>query len=145
MTLELFLTKRRALYKGEVGLFPSFVPAADDMAVLAEGEEVEAKISSPKNIALQRYLWALVDKVAHNSSLFADKDHAMEQLKLRVRYAKMVMNDHGELELRAKSIKRASNEELQRLTNQIIQVVCSEVLPGMKASNLRKEIEEMVK
>jgi hypothetical protein len=47
------------------------------------------------------------------------------------------------LELKPKSLTRIDNEKLRLLTDKIIDIVCSEILPGMKENDLRREIEEM--
>lgn len=144
MAIETVLRKRRAKFPNEVGFFADNEMAAEDISTVAIDTEVMCKFTSPKNLQLQKYLWALVQKVHENTDRFVSKDHAMEQLKLRVRFAKLLTNDDGDLELVAKSIKRISNEELTRLTDQIIHVVCTELMPGMKPNELRREIEKMV-
>ena len=69
----------------------------------------------------------------------------MRDLKLRAAHTKVVYNDKTkELELRPKSLTRINNEQLRLLTDKIADIVCNEILPGMKPNDLKREIEEMV-
>lgn len=146
MTIEVSLRKRKAKFHGEVGFYPDDPVAEDDCRALPLDTDAMHVISSPKNLALQRYLWALVTLVANNTEFFIDKDDAMEKLKLKARFAKLVQDPKTKKwELVPKSLKRLSNEQLQRLVNRILHIVISEIIPNMDEKALRKEIEEMVK
>src|SRR4051812_18013373 len=110
MTIEVSLRKRKSKFVGEVGFFPDDQMTADDISPLALDSDAMHTISSPKNLALQRYFWALATLVANNSELFLDKDDAMEKLKLKARFAKLVQDPKTKKwELVAKSMKRLSN------------------------------------
>jgi len=144
MTIETTLVKRPALYKGEVGLFASNPIADDDLRPVAMDSEVMVSVRSEKNLQALKFLWGLVHKTADNCDLFLDKDDAMEKLKLRVNYSKPVYNPKTrEMELRPKSLKRISSEQLRVLTDRILDLVCTEIIPGMKQNDLRREVEEM--
>ena len=79
-----------------------------------------------------KFLWALVHKTADNSPRWLDKDEAMEDLKMRARFARFVVEDDGKVELRPKSLKRINDEALRLLTDKIMDIICQEILPGMK-------------
>jgi|SRR5215471_9141568 len=144
--IETFLTKRKAKYRGEVGLFPSSEMADDDLRVIAMDSEVMAALRREKNIQALRYLWGLVHKVADNTDLFVDKDDAMEAFKVRVGYCKAVYDPHTrKIETKAKSLTRISDEQLRLLTEKITTVICEEVLPGITRQQLRDEIEAMLR
>jgi hypothetical protein len=145
MTIETTLTKRPALYKGEIGFFASSQMAEDDIALVAMHTETMHTIRSEKNLQALKFLWALVHKASENSDKFLDKNDAMDRLKLRVGYSKAVYDPlTRKVEARPKSLKRISDEKLRWLTDRIIDVICAEVLPGMKHNDLRREIEEML-
>lgn len=146
MTIETVLVKRRALYKGEIGFFASNPVSEEDVASAKMDEEVMCTFYSPRNLQQLKFLWALVYKVAENTDLWLDKDVAMEDLKLRAGFVKLVFNrETYETTIRAKSLKRIDNEGLVALTNKIIEIICTDIWPTMKANDLRKEIEEMIK
>jgi hypothetical protein len=146
MPIETVLVKRRALYVGEIGFFPSNPISEEDVAHARLGEEIVCIFYSPRNLQQLKFLWALVSKVAENSSRWLDKDEAMDDLKLRAGFAKLMFNrETYETTIRPKSLKRIDNEELVALTSKIIDIVCKEIWPGMKPGALRDEIEKMVK
>jgi len=144
MTVETVLTKRKPLYPDEVGFFPSNPVSDDDIRPFTMGGETVHRITEPRNLEALRFLWALVHKTADNSDYWLDKDEAMEDLKLRARFARFVRNRDGKMELRPKSLTRIDNAKLRQLTDKIIDIICRDVIPGMKKNDLRKEIENML-
>lgn len=145
MTIETILRKRKASFKGEVGLFPDNEMADSDLRSISMDTDVLAKVGSPKNIQLQKYAWALATKITENTDRWLDKDDAMDWLKRQARFAKMVRNEKtNDMELVAKSMKRLSNEALQRLVNRFEFIVREHVLPGVSEKTLREEIEAMI-
>lgn len=145
MTIETTLVKRAALYVGEIGFFPSSQMASEDIAPAKMNSEVVCSFYSPRNLEALKFLWALVHKVADNSARWLDKDEAMEDLKMRARFARFVQLNSGKVELRPKSLKRINDEQLRLLTDKIMDIICEEIIPGMKKNDLRKEIELMLK
>jgi len=146
VSTEVALVKRRAAFKGEVGLFAVDQVADEDLSAISMDSEVIGDLSSEKNLKALRYLWALVTITASNSDLFLDKDEAMEQLKLRARHARMVMDKKtGELEIRPKSLKRISDQVLQRLIRRVKYIILTEVLPGIDDAALEAQVQEMMK
>jgi hypothetical protein len=145
VTIDTFLTKRRARYRGEVGLFPDSEMAENDIAPIASNTEVQGTLRIEKNIKALRFLWGLVHKVADNTDYFLDKDDAMASLKLRVGFSKAVYNPFTRrVESKPKSLTRIDDVQLRLLTEKMKQVILTELLPGVPYNNLRKEIEEMM-
>jgi hypothetical protein len=145
MTIETTLVKRGALYRGEVGFFADNQMSADDIAPVAMHEETMHRITSERNLQALRFLWGLVHKVAENTDYFLDKDDAMEKLKVRVAYSKSVYDPHTrEIVVRGRSLKKISAEALRTLTDRIADIVCAELMPGMRRNDLYREIEEMI-
>src|SRR5215471_14941929 len=133
MTVNTFLTKRRARYQGEIGLFPDSQMAQDDIAIFGWNTELAARLWTEKSIEQLRYLWGLVHKVADNTNLFLDKDDAMEGFKVRIGYYKMVWDTRlRKLVPRGSSLTRISDEKLKILTADIQNVIREEIFPGMK-------------
>jgi hypothetical protein len=138
------MVKRRARYRGEVGFFPVAEMFEIDIAPVKMDAQVICKFFSPRQIEALRYLWGLVHKVADNTDRYLDKDEAMEDLKLRAGYVRVLTDEDGKLELRPKSLTRISDEELRLLTAKITEIICNKIMPGMKRNRLRREIEEMI-
>jgi len=146
VTIHTFLVKRKAKYRGEVGLFPNSEMAEEDLVPIARDQEVSVALRREKNIQALRYLWGLVHKVADNTDLFLDKDDAMEAFKVRVGYSKAIYDPHArKIESKGRSLTRISDEQLRLLTDAITTVICTEILPGIKRKQLREEIEEMLR
>jgi hypothetical protein len=144
VAIETTLVKRPALYKGEVGFFANNPMAEEDVARVAMHSETMHRITSEKSLQALKFLWGVVHKVSENCDLFLDKDDAMDKLKLRVGYSRPVYDPRTrELVNRPKSLKRISDEQLRLLTDRILDVVCAEIIPGMKQNDLRREVEEM--
>jgi hypothetical protein len=145
MTVETFLTKRRAFYAGEIGLFATSQMADEDLAIFALNKELMAKLWSEKRIEQLRYLWGLVHKVADNTNLFLDKDDAMEGFKVRVGYSKAVYDPRTEkVKLKGRSLQKITDEQLKIVTGKVQAVIREEIFPGMKDNELRREIEDML-
>lgn len=145
MTTETALLKRPALYKGEVGLFPNDPMAQEDIDQFAINALLLASLSCPRTIEALRFLWGVVHKTVENTDIWLDKDAAMDDLKRRAHYTKTLYDRKtNELVARPKSLKHISSEQLRLLTDRIMDIICADVLPGMKKNDLRREIEEMV-
>jgi len=145
VTIETFLTKRRARYPGEIGLFAESQMAEEDLVLFGLNKELMAKLWTEKRIEQLRYLWGLVHKVSDNTELFLDKDDAMEGMKLAAGYYRMVWDTRlQKLVPRGKSLTRISDEQLRLLTGKIQNVIREQVFPGMQDNELRREIEEMI-
>jgi hypothetical protein len=144
VTIETTLVKRPALHKGEVGFFPNNPMAEEDVARVAMHSETMHRITSEKNLEALRFLWGLVHKTADNCDLFLDKDDAMEKLKLRVGFSRPIYDPKTrQMVNQPKSLKRITDEQLHLLTERMLDVICTEIIPGMKQNDLRREVEEM--
>lgn len=144
--IEVALRKRKAKYIGEIGFFPDDQISDEDCKGFGLDTEVLAQLKSEKNLEALKYLWALVTIVANNTEgQFLDKDDAMEKLKLRARFAKLMLNErNNKWELVPKSLKRLNGDQMLRLINRIKHIVLTEILPGVKDRELEKEIQEML-
>jgi len=145
MSVETFLRKRRAHYAGEIGLFAESQMAEEDLVLFGLDKELMAKLWTEKRIEQLRYLWGLVHKVSDNTDLFVDKDDAMEGLKIATGYYRMVWDTRlQKLAPRGRSLTRINDERLRLLTGKIQTVIREQIFPGMKDSELRREIEDMI-
>lgn len=146
MTINTTMVKRRALYPGEIGLFPTNEMESEDLALVAMMAKVMVTMRTERNIEALRYLWGLVWKAQQNTDYWIDKDKAMEWFKVRAGFVKPGRDpDTKEWNpLRPKSLTRIGDEELRLLIERVKDLICSEVLPGMEDDTLRQEIEEML-
>jgi hypothetical protein len=145
MVDDTILTKRRALYKGEIGLFADDEMAEEDIRLITMDKQVIGKWYSPATLEKQRFLWGMVYKAWQNSDLWMDHHEAMIELKKRAHFTRMKWDsDKKKMVERVRSITRINDEQLRLLTERIADVICAEIMPGMKKNDLYREIEEMV-
>lgn len=141
--IEIAVIKRKAKYAGETGLFAVDSIADDEIKQMPNDEApCWAEITTPQNIKLLRLLWAIAEKLA-KGGVYPDKDVAMEDLKIRARHARFGI-EKDRVVIVPRSISRMSRAALSRLADRFIYIVCADLLPGMKESEFRAELEEML-
>ena len=146
MTTDTFMVKRPAMHKGEVGFFPSTPWAEEEIALATNGTEVIVRWYAPKTLEALKFLWGVVHKVADNTDLWVDRYKAMDYFKIRCGWSKMIWNSNkSDLEEHPKSLTRISDARLRLLTQQVIDIILTEVWESMKREELTREIEEMIK
>jgi hypothetical protein len=145
MSVQTTLTKRRALYKGEIGMFADNEISANDIANFPLDSEIMHTMSQPKNIMALRFLWGLVHKVQQNTDYWLDRYKAMEFLLHKINYTRVVIDFETKKPKEVpRSLAKAGNEELRLVTDRIADFVCAEVIPGMAKDDLIREIKEML-
>ena len=140
--LELAVIKRKAKYAWEIGVFGVDETADTELKHLPADEVAWAEITTPRNLALLRYIWAIAQKLA-DGGLYDDKDEAMDDLKIRARFIK-IRFDRGRAVIVPRSLARQSHDVLSRLRDRFVFVICRDLLPHMTESKFRKEVEDMV-
>ena len=139
--IEVAVTKRKAKYAGEVGLFGADQVADEEIKRLGD-DMVWAEITVPRNLKQMRYLWAIAQKLS-DGGLYESKEDAMDDLRIRARFARWGVED-GRTIVVPRSRSRQRSDVLSRLLNRIIFIVCNDLIPHIKEADLRAEIEEMV-
>jgi hypothetical protein len=140
--LEVAVTKRKAKYAGEIGLFGADQVADEELRRLTSDEMAWAEITTPRNIKLLRYLWAIAQKLA-DGGLYQDKNDAMDDLKIRARFARFA-TEKGRTVIVPRSLSKQRHDVLSRLAERFIFIICSDLLPDMRESEFKCEIEKMV-
>ena len=140
--IEVAVIKRKAKYAGETGLYASDQVADEELKRLTTDELVWAEITTPKNIELLRYLWTIAQKLA-DGGLYQDKDDAMDDLKIRARFARFAQ-ERGRIVIVPRSLRKQPRDVLSRLADRFVYIICADLLPQMKQSEFRKEIESMI-
>jgi hypothetical protein len=140
--IEIACQKRPALYKGEVGIFPLSQDGDEDLSRIAAGTDAWAKITTPRNIKLLRYVWAIATKLA-KGGIYLDKNEAMADLCLRCKHVDYYTVKDGVVVATRRSIG-GGGEELSQLADRMIYLICTEILPGMNESKFRAELEDLL-
>jgi hypothetical protein len=140
--IEAALIRRKAIAKGEVGLFGVDQSSEQDLARLQMDSYVWAELRNPRNLKLIRLLWALATKLA-DGGLYLDKDDAMDDLKIRAKWAKFIY-ENNRVVIVPKSLTKASGASLSRLADRMFYIVCTELISHMREGEFREEVEAMV-
>ena len=141
MSIQFAVIKRGALHKGEIGLFAVDTWADDDLQSLGDAT-AWAEISTPHNLQILRYLWAIAQKLA-DGGLYIDKNVAMDDLRIRAGYYRPGRLRGREIAV-PMSLSGASYDLLRSLADKFIMIVCSELLPEMPEGQFRRSLEEMI-
>lgn len=128
-------------------LAPANPISDDDMALIPTDRDVLVTWKTPRNTKQHAFAWALATKVSEACDWLHDAEDAMDFLKIKCKHVKYLTDPRtGKVEIVPKSIAFASLPQAQfsRLLSRMVYVVCSSVIPGLKESDLRREIEAMV-
>lgn len=134
-----------AMRRSGARLMPVDDHSAEDLIRVPADRDVLVKIVSQRNMKLLRFLWALAGKVADACDWLHDKDDAMDELKIRARHVKYLVNPTtGEVRIVPKSLSKIDGAALNRLANRMVYVICRDIVPGLDESALRAEIVSMI-
>lgn len=125
------------------GLTPEGEAARELMNSIPIGSVIEVGITRPRNIRFHRLYWALMNAIAQAIGAKAENVH--DVVKLRSGHFTVIETKSGRLQV-PKSISFGKMNEAQFKTffNDACLFICEELLPNMKPSDLRKQIEQMV-
>ena len=141
------MLKREARHPGEIGLFPTDPMSADDFAALPSDRDVFVTTRSARNPRQHRFAWALATKLADACDFLHDKRDAMNLLCIKARHVSIVHDPKAKrTHFVPKSIAESEVDgvEFDRLLKRFVWIVVSDILPGLKESDLTREIEEMI-
>lgn len=119
--------------------------SADDLATVPLGKDLLVTVKAPRNLKQLRFAWALAQKISEARDDLPDKDAAMDALCELSRHVKFVVSPITQhMFITRKSISNLDGAAFSRLLNRMVYVTCATILPGLKESVLRAEIEAMV-
>lgn len=139
---------RGANYSGERGLFPVDAIAMEGLhRVGKNGTQTLVATRSPRNLKQLRQFWALCSIIADNVEGIHDREDAAFFLKVKARHGHWVMDpDTGETWFRVDSISfdALPQEEFAVFYERFIAITCTEIVPGLDAEAVKKQILEVV-
>jgi hypothetical protein len=134
-----------AMQRSGARLVPVDQFSTEDLLRIPPDRDVLVRVSSPRNMKLMRFMWALADKVADACDGLHDKDDAMDMLKIKARHVKYIADPRtGAMQIVPKSLAKTDGAALSRLANRMVYIVCSEIVPSLDESALRAEILAMI-
>jgi hypothetical protein len=131
------------LYKDRGALWP----AGDDDRValgrLDSRKPVKAKLSMARNLRRLRLYWAVINRVAENHPFYslAGSDPLHEYIKMRLGLVDCVVYHDGSTRLKPRSIALDAMQETEFKTflDRALDVICTEILPGVDRDDLMRE------
>jgi hypothetical protein len=125
------------------GLIANNRHSQEELDALEIGRVYRVKISKPRNIKHHNLYWALCGAVAEQ----LDKPSKLicELIKIRVGHVDVINTVHGVVEI-PKSIAFAKMDQaaFRDFFDRAIEVVCSDILPGVDSDDLRARVNEML-
>lgn len=121
------------------GLVPTSSYDAEMLAAYPFGTVVEAEVHQPRSPKQERLLRRIVGIVAHNTDKYASGHELMEALKVRLGWTHQVSLIGGGLHFHARSLSEMQGHQLNEFFDLAVQVMCSEVIPGMDARALIRD------
>lgn len=136
MTKHLFV-------RSAFGLQAADEAAREALTGIAIGTTVCVEVSRPRNIRFLRLYWAMCGCIA--DSIGAQRETISDVLKIKTNHVRVIKTKDGLLEFPASiSFAKMRESEFKAFFERCCQVICSEWLPHMKASELKKQVEQMV-
>jgi len=136
----------KGLYKRTTeGLVPADDDAMAEFAKCKLGQLVMADVKRHRYPGQHARYWVLCKLVADNSERYPTKERVSYMLKIATGHCEEIPMKDGNIAFIPHSINFASMDqgEFEAFFERVIQLVCSQVLPGLDPGGLRNEIEEI--
>lgn len=132
------------------GLEPVDEDGTDSLRRIKVGSDVLVEVRRPRNIRALRLYWGLVTLVWQNlpedkAEAYPSKETLSDALKVCVGHCETIQLPNGTVFRRPKSVGFSAVEEgeFQEFLDRCIGIVVRHFLPGVRDTDLRREIEEM--
>ncbi len=124
------------------GLIPEDDEARESIKGLGQGELVMVEVSRPRNLKHHRLFWKLCSTIGDAAGV--DRSDVADILKFKTGYVRQIQTKTGIIKV-PRSISWAAMDQaaFNIFFDRCCNVIISEWLPGMKADDLKAEIEQM--
>jgi|TARA_Y100000034_G_C6882553_1_gene404642 hypothetical protein len=125
-------------------LHPTDDQGRDLLRTMAQGEEVWADITRPRNPQFHKKLMAMLRIILHNQDYYKTIDELLDVAKLNIGHYETTYSKQFGIIYRAKSISFAALDEagFQAIYDRIVVWVCTEVIPGLERQGLDEAVRE---
>jgi len=131
------------------GLAPH--PEGEGVEVLRRvpvGTALPVEFRDPRRRSGQHHRWffVLLNKVWANQEHFKSVDHLRHALLVRLGYCDEVRMKDGRILYvpRSMAFHKMERDEFEKFAADAVKFLCDEVIPGLGADDLRREVEEML-
>ena len=143
MDEKIFLRKE----KGR--LAPAWAHDADLLARVPDGTVVSTTLRRPRRPRHHRWWWALCSKVADSHPFYAHSEQVCDHIKFRlglVDTTVVVVGEQVQTMMRPQSIafEAMGQDAFKAFVEKGLNIICTEILPGVDSADLRAEIDAMI-
>lgn len=102
--------------------------------------------ASKRSLLQNRFYWALLGKVVENSDHYTNTTGLHFFLKVRLGYVEEIQFHNGQMVTRVAStaFDRMDSEDFRLYLEACINVICTEIIPGLRRYDLTRETETML-
>ena len=128
------------------GLVPVTAHDAEMLADVPMTRDFTATLTQQRSLKQQRFYWALLGKVVANHPFYRRSEPLHLWLKTRLGYVDEIRFHDGRVEMRATStaFDKMDGLEMRKFVDGAIEVLCAEVLPGVRRREILAEVERML-
>ena len=133
------------MVKTAFGFKPADDQSDEAMKSFKFGDVIKMKVTKPRNGKHHRKYWALCKLVSDNTDNGWKPDEVDYLFKVATGHCDMITDTKGNIHKRPKSISYASMDQVafNAFYDQVIDLVCKHIIPGMDESDLRQELENI--
>ena len=119
---------------------------AEIMSEIPLGKQLTALLSLKRSQRQNRFYWCLLGKVVANHPFYRRSEPLHLWLKTRLGYVEEIIFHDGQIEMRATStaMDKMDGLEMRKFMDAAIDVLCTEVLPGIRRGDMLREVERML-
>lgn len=117
----------------------------DVLARVAAGNIVRAEIKRPRSLGHHRKFFALLGLIYENQTRYRSPEALLDAIKIYIGHAD-VLNIRGKEVHIPKSISFSSMDQtaFEAFWDRVVGVVCTEIIPGLKRTDLERELLDLV-
>lgn len=127
-------------------LEPCSLVDEEAMSEFPEGKDLSITISRTRSSKQHRFFWAFLNKICENHETYKRAEQLLLWLKIRLGYVEQVHFHDDQIWWVPQSISfnGMDQNEFQKFFNAALDIVVSEVIPGLSVEQLIVEIEQML-
>lgn len=139
------MTQDRCLFVRKIGntLVPADPAALELVQSIKPGGSLWLRGNRARNPRRHRLFWALVQIIKDNTDARQSPEAIADYLKIRGGHVEVFRRPGGEVVEVPKSISfaKCSEGEFSEFINRLMQVIRTEIIPGLDEGDLRRELE----
>jgi hypothetical protein len=131
---------------GDACLVPLSDLDRDFLAEVPSEVPVRVRVTRPRSGRHHRLFFGLLHKVVENQNFYKTVDELLTYLKTQLGYVEKIRFHDGKYFLQTMSISfdKMPQDEFRNFFERSVDLIVSEVLPGVSKEDLLREVEEML-